>query len=551
MPSSPEFTRHGAQRAASTVTAHEWQRVIVLSFGMMAITAVPYLVGALASTPDRVFNGLLIHVEDLYSYLAKMNQGAHGAWLFHLPYTASPQPGVFLYEFYLLLGKLSILIGWPLVVTYHVARLILGFGLLLVIHRFIAEFVRPPAVRWIAFGMIALMGGTGWINVLSGHPLMLDSLPIDLILPEGFTFLLLYAFPHLILARMLLLWGSLRVWRAGETGSMPASIGAGAIWLAMSIVQPVYGAVVIAIAVMMFAARSITARRLDWRQARVGIVPSIMASGMALYVWLVFRSDPIYGQWGSTPITSPTPLLYVLTYAIPIALAIGGVWYSIHRHDAGLMFMVMWTIVGPILLYAPTNVQRRLIEGWQIPLSVMAAYGLVRLVRRWKAWQQTYRASRRRFQRATIHVVIALMTPTYALMLVWHITVAAAPQSMFFEDGALVAAANWLNQHTTYDDGVLASYVSSTIIPSRAGVRVLLGHPSETVSVDDRKAEVAQFFRSATSDQWRRDLLDRFRLDYVLVGPSEKQLGDFDPTRASYLKAVFAAGNTRVYQVVP
>jgi hypothetical protein len=533
------------------ITPREWRRVIALSFSVMAITAAPYLVGAFASTPDRVFSGLLIHVEDLYSYLAKMNQGAHGAWLFHLPYTASPQPGIFLYEFYLLLGKLSALIGWPLVVTFHVTRLILGFSLLLVIYRFIAEFVRSPAVRWIAFGMIGVMGGTGWLNVVSGHPLVLDSLPIDLILPEGFTFLLLYAFPHLILARMLLLWGSWRVWRAGETGSRSASIGAGVIWLAMSIVQPVYGAVVIAIAVMMFAARSITARRLDWQQARVGILPGVMASGMALYTWLVFRSDPIYGQWGSTPITSPTPLLYALTYVIPIVLAMGGGWHIIRRHDAGLIFLVIWMIVGPLMLYAPTNVQRRLIEGWQLPLSVMAAYGLVRYV-----LPMVRRAARspiaaRRLPRASAITIVALMTPTYVLMLFWHIMAAATPPSMFFEDGSLVAAANWLNQNATYDDGVLASYPSSTILPSRAGVRVLLGHPSETVSVVDRRAEVAQFFQSATSDQWRRDLLNRFRLDYVLVGPSEKHLGDFDPTRATYLKEVFAANDTRVYQVLP
>ncbi len=538
-------------RSKHEITAHEWRRVIALSFGVMLITAVPYLVGAIASTPDHIFSGLLIHIEDLYSYLAKMNQGAHGLWLFHLPYTASPQSGIFLYSFYLLLGKISALVGWPLVVTYHAARLVLGFSLLLIIYRFIAAFVRSSAVRWIAFVFIALMGGTGWLNVLSGHALVLDSLPIDLILPEGFTFLLLYAFPHLILARILLLWGTLSVWRAGETGSIRSAIGAGVIWLLMSNVQPVYGAVVVAISIVMVIARSTTLRSIDWQQARAGLIASVMAIGMAIYVWFVFQIDPIYGQWGSTLITSPPPLLFGLTYALPLILAIGGVWYTLQRRNASWLFLAVWTIIGPILMYAPTNVQRRLIESWQIPLSVMAAYGLVRYVLPFMRRIARSARSARRVQRAAWLVLVALMTPTYILMLFWHTTAVAARQPMFFEDSSLVAASAWLDQHATYADGVLAAYSTSTIIPARAGVRVLLGHPSETVSVEDRTADVQRFFQADTPDEWRRDLLKRFQLDYVFYGLNEQRLGGFVPSQAAYLTEVYSEQGIHIYRVMP
>ncbi|HZY41418.1 MAG TPA: hypothetical protein VFF59_05385, partial [Anaerolineae bacterium] len=448
-------------------------------------------------------------------------------------------------------GKISVLIGWPLVVTYHAARLILGFGLLLMIYRLMAEFVHSAVIRWVAFVMCAVMGGTGWLNVISGRALVLDSLPLDLILPEGFTFLLLYAFPHLILARLLLLWGTIRLWRAGENGSLRAALGAGAIWLIMSVVQPVYGVVVVAVSIAMVAARSIVQRRLDWKQVRTGTLASLLASGMAAYVWLVFQIDPIYGQWGRTPITSPAPEVYAMTYAIPLVLALGGVVYSVHRHDVGQLFLVMWTIIGPLLVYAPTNAQRRLIEGWQIPLSVMAAYGLVRYGLPLAQRLMRPLASPQKLRHVTWIAVVACMTPTYLLMLTWHTTAAATRQPMFFEEGALVAASNWLNQYATYDDGVLAAYSSSTIIPSRAGVRVLLGHPSETVLVDERKADVQRFFQADTSDDWRRDLLDRFRLTYVLIGPAERRLGDFDPINAPYLKEVFTVNDVSLYQRTP
>jgi uncharacterized membrane protein len=272
---------------------------------------------------------------------------------------------------------------------------------------------------------------------------------------------------------------------------------------------------------------------------------------MAAYLWLVFQMDPIYGLWGRTPITSPAPEVYALTYAIPLILAVGGVWYAVRRHASGQLFLVIWAVVGPLLVYAPTNAQRRLIESWQIPLSVMAAYGLVRYGLPLAQRLMRPLAAPQKLRRVTWLVVVACLMPTYVLMLIWHTAAAATRQPMFFEEGALVAASNWLNQHATYEDGVLAAYSSSTIIPSRAGVRVLLGHPSETVLVDERKADVQRFFQAGTSDDWRRDLLERFRLTYVLIGPAERQLGEFDPTGVSYLKEVFTVNDVSVYQRIP
>ncbi|HTP09602.1 MAG TPA: hypothetical protein VMP08_15205, partial [Anaerolineae bacterium] len=104
------------------ISRREWRRVILFALIVMLVTALPYLLGALLNTPDRIFGGLLIGLEDQYSYLAKMVQGAQGAWLFHLPYTATPHPGIFLYSFYLVLGKFSAIFGLSQVGLYHVAR---------------------------------------------------------------------------------------------------------------------------------------------------------------------------------------------------------------------------------------------------------------------------------------------------------------------------------------------------------------------------------------------------------------------------------------------
>ena len=124
-----------------TVTRNEWRWVLIWIVVALIVTSVPYLVGWLRSTPDRVFGGFAFAIEDGYSYLAKMKQGADGLWLFQLPYTSEAHTPTIFYLFHLLLGKFSALTGLSAPLVYHLARLMFdAILLLLVIYRFIALF---------------------------------------------------------------------------------------------------------------------------------------------------------------------------------------------------------------------------------------------------------------------------------------------------------------------------------------------------------------------------------------------------------------------------
>jgi len=105
----------------------------------MALTTVPYLAAA-SQNADWRFGGFLLAVEDGNSYIAKMGEGARGAWLFTLPYSTEPQRGVLIYSFYLLLGRLAGPNHDAQVIVYHAARIVCGVGLLLASYLFLAEF---------------------------------------------------------------------------------------------------------------------------------------------------------------------------------------------------------------------------------------------------------------------------------------------------------------------------------------------------------------------------------------------------------------------------
>jgi hypothetical protein len=155
---------------------------------VLSLTALPYLLGCYLSSPQMHFGGFVIAVEDGNSYVAKMGQGARGEWLFHLPYTSEDHDGAIMFPFHLLLGKLARLSGLSLVNVYHLARLLCGFLLLWMIYVFISNFVSFVALRRIAFLLVCFSSGLGWLLISLG---LSPDIPVDFLLPEAFTFLVI------------------------------------------------------------------------------------------------------------------------------------------------------------------------------------------------------------------------------------------------------------------------------------------------------------------------------------------------------------------------
>ncbi len=108
---------------------------------VVGLTCLPYVAAWWLAPDGTQYTGLLVNPLDGETYFAKMQQGARGDWLFHLPFTPEPHQGAFVNTFYLVLGHLSALLRLPVPLVYHLARAIAGLFLLLVAYRFIAAFL--------------------------------------------------------------------------------------------------------------------------------------------------------------------------------------------------------------------------------------------------------------------------------------------------------------------------------------------------------------------------------------------------------------------------
>lgn len=536
---------------ATHIRPAEWRWVTWVALGVLALTSAPYLVGWAASTPERLFGGFVFAVEDGNSYLAKMRLGARGDWLFHDVYTPEPHEGGLFFLFHLLLGKLAALTGWSLVLTYHLARLVFGFILLLVTYRFIAAFASLRRVRRLAFLLVALSGGLGWLLVALGAGNWLNSPPLDMYLPEGYTFLAVFGFPHLAAARSLLLGGLLFLLRAFERGQARFALAAGVSWLAMGLIVPFYvviaGVVIIAYLVARFLPPHPTvATKASWPLA---VLAGLVAAPVVLYSLIAFSTNPVFRTWSQQNlILSPHPLHYVMGYLLPALLAVAGAWVVWRKVRHGRL-LVAWVVVAPLLVYIPFNLQRRLIEGFQVPLSLLAAYGfyfgLAPVL-----WRRTGGGGQKRWPLAphptslfALLVCLSILTP---LMLVFGGTrVALARSEPIFHSASEVAALDWLDAHAPPDALVLSAYETGNYLPARADVRAFLGLGPETVDLPRKRALVAEFYRSG-----QPDVLWAYGVSYVIAGPRERALGNFDLDTAPFLERVYTHGDYTIYRVV-
>jgi hypothetical protein len=539
------------------VTRSEWGWVLAWSGVALFLASVPYLVGAALSTPEAHFDGAVYGTVDVYSYLAKMRQGAAGAWLFQIPYTPEPHPRTAIYLYYLLLGKLAALSGLSLGVTYHLARVACGALLLAAAYDFLAHYVARP-IRRIAFLFLAFSSGLGWLLVLLGRGTWLGTAPLDLLSPEAYFFLTNYLLPHLALATAALLWGVTRVAEGARSGNWKAVGSGSAAFLVVSLIGPFYVLVPYTVLGVDWLVTAVRNRRPDWRALGWIALSGLPSAGVLLYDAYYFIFDPVYGAWArQNVIRSLHPLHYLAGYLFPGALALLGVsWAARQRRLQHWQLPLTWLAVAPLLLNFPFSAQRRLIIGFPAPLSLFAALGAVHMVVlpfgrsrpvRWLSrWPRYSRVGMRRW---LILSLVAVTVPTNLFLVVGNSLEMAARAPPIFRPRAELEALAWLEAHCAPNDVVLSGYKTGNYAPVRADVRVVLGLATETVDAGRKGDEVRRFFGADTTDAWRQQLLARYGVRYVLWGPEERDLGAFDPGDAPYLSAVYEGGGYAVYRV--
>jgi hypothetical protein len=524
------------------VTRSEWARALALALIVVVVTSVPYALGLARSNAEHVYSGATLDLVDYNSYLAKMQQGASGRWRFILSYTSEDHSGAFVYLFYLFLGHVVRWTGWSMLAVYQAARMTCALAMMLAMYALISALLPARPLRWFAYVLASLGSGLGWLQLLIAPTLPGGISPIDLWLIDGFPFFSALTFPHFTAAITLMsltFVGLLEIlarpmWRVAALTAV-CSLG-------LTAIHPFGGGLVI-IVTAVYTGLRVLARQLSWRRAALGLVTmALPAAPVLVYDMWLFSTQPAFRAWSEQNITlSPPPGYYLASYGLLLALGILGAVRIVKRRDWTATLAVIWVAAVVLLLYAPTSLQRRFLEGVMLPLCVLVSVGAVALFRR------ALRA--RRWRRRALVLIVALSLPSNLVLAVGTSVASLTRSPSVFYSGDVVRAVDWLSVSAGPDDVVLASFAVGNLIPARTGRRALLYHWMETPDYDRKADQVRRFFDSATSDETRRELLRDGHIRFVFVGPDERALGSFDPSRAPYLLETFRTGDVTIYRV--
>lgn len=481
--------------------------VTLASLVILAVANIPYVL-AFTRGDGLVFGGALLAVPDGYSYLAKMQLGASGAWLYTLRFTTDPGPGVLLFTFYIALGQLARLTGLGVVATYHAARLLAGLFFLLTAYHVIRPLAADSRRRMRLWGLFALSSGLGWlVTPLTG------ALSPDLWVAESIPLLSLIANPHFPLAWALVLWllyTALPAW-SGPTVTARLWRVAG-LSLVLGEVYPM--ALPIVLGVIAVSAALIGWERRAWPLAeiKIGAAATIVAAPRLVYTAWIVATHPQIASWNAQN-SSPSP-------EWPLALAWGGVPLVLAGIAAWRVFRarpvaeqnriwIVWLVVGVVGLYAPYDLQRRLSLGLMFPIAMLAAEG----------WRALIEAPGVKRWQTPVRVVLGLGL-TLSNLLVWAGALAAAlgNDPEIFLQPAEARAIGAL----TANDVVLAAPELGGFIPTRSLARVVFGHAAETPHADVMRQVVEGFYAGRVPAD---AVVHEYGITRVFYGPREAAIG--------------------------
>lgn len=512
---------------------------IIALLVILAITT-PYLYAAQAGGSEYVFGGFLINAQDGNSYLAKIYQGWRGDWRFTLPYTADSGEGGYLNIFYLGLGHVARILNAPLLLAFHVARILGACCLLWALAHFWRSLFPSPQRGELAFAISSLASGVGWLAIPFG------AFTADFWVAETYPFLSAYVNPHFVFGLALIVWLVTPPSKKNLLWSFLAS-------LALGIISPFGVAIVIMVLGSVIVLKYVGQ---DFRSLRDfgSLGPkfqNVIAVGLGggpvlLYDYWIAHSDPVLSEWNAQNLTLTPPLWDILLALSPVfILALIGIRQAWSEERSKIL--VPWAGLGLALIFIPWSLQRRFMMGLFIPLAGLATLGVEWLSEKIKLNYRTL-----------VIILFILALPTNIIVIFSGLHAAQTQEPTIYLTVEEVQAFDWIETNTPPDALILTGPETGLYIPAHTGRRVIYGHPYETVNAETAKATVTAFFTGEMTPSQAAFLLQARSVDYILVTPREREVGADSPLlvgeglgERSNLKLLFTTDTVQIYGVLP
>ena len=517
-----------------------WAGTVVL------IASIPYLWGVLITPPGYHFLGLTHNIDDGAVYLSWMRQIADGRLTYVNLFTNEPVKAQQFNVLFLAMGWSARLTHLPLIWVYHLFRALLGAGLILAVWRFSKLFLECADDRRLLIPLVGLSAGVGWLTPGLGAP----TGPVDNWQPEAITFLSIYLNP-LFLAALILMVGSFHFLVAlHRTGSARHAVCAGLLLLLLGNVHTYDVVTVACVWFVYLVVVGAAERRFPARLVGLSVLAGVIAVPSIAYQLHLYQIDPVFRARANSPTPSPPIWSFFAGYGLVLlGAACGAAWCLRAKpgHDSETRpynrLLVVWAVVGFVVPYLPVAQQRKLVMGLHIPLCMLCAYALSKLMIRLP--RPAGRGLLLAFLLFSTGSNIGFLSQDINLLSIGRTVTHYTPYISDCE----TAAMRRLRKDTDRRRSVFAPPTFALFTPALAGHRVYYGHWSETPEYAEKLREWMDFVNPDVPLARReRILVGAKAYYYVSTAAETRPPPDLVGRR---LFRVYRAGNAEIYAVSP
>lgn len=515
--------------------------VLIIGFNNL-----PVALGYLNQKDNLVYLGRRdINSQDVYTYVAFIEQARQGRVLFENLYTSEPQIPSLIRPSYVLIGTVARFTGLSSITAYHVFRIIFSLIFCFVLFSFLKRFFARDKDRVIAYIVVLTSAGIGFFvkGLAPGST--------DLWMPESITFLSLAEAPHFIFSQILMLVGFMTYLMALEKKKMLFCVFSAGSFLLLSFEHP-FNLFVTGITLGVFSLWYLVKTK-EWRSGAVvgtGIILCTTILGI-FYQWLGTVQNPILRSWAQESVlNSPTVHNYIYGYGLLLIFAFFGIEKALKEKGRDQILLIVWIAVAAVLLYSPFPFQRRFSEGLHLPLAIFATVGLLSVSQHF----------------SKLSIKIAQEYVTYGVLVVFILILAATPVDRVLNDIAVISqdspagyyqhllsseidAITFLRKTTGSRDIILTNWFYGNLVPGLTGRKVYIGHKVQSPFFD-KKVEKMNRFLLETNPKKATAFLKEAGVTYIFLGKNDSMLSyGFKPDSKSYLTKVYDRDDVAIYRV--
>jgi hypothetical protein len=299
-------------------------------------------------------------------------------------------------------------------------------------------------------------------------------------------------------------------------------------------------------------------RRLPIYLVKSGLIIGLISFSPALYSVLLTRLDPLWqevlAQFDNAGVFTPNPLQLVVLLGPAFLLALFTFFKKNPLRLRGLddkqLFLKAWFFFNFLLIYIPTDYQIHMLNGWQIPIAILATQGLFYYVLPFIANHLPPAiANPQSLQHVLALALIVLIIPTNLYLLAWRFFDLSRYDYPFYLSQDEIAAMGWLENHAKPDDVALSSLTTGQYIPALTGLHAFLAHWAQTVDYYGKEKMVTEFFATEVNNQRRQEIIKQYGVDYIFYGPAERALGNYSLETVPFLHPVFSSPQVQIFAV--